>query len=146
MSPRHCLWLCAALLAPAGIATAQDTGTVFEAPYVPSPLSTVDEMLRLADVGPREQQVDGNLERRVSELLARELAVLLPLAAELVVAHQDLDERAAAAVQLHAVGAARERHGAERGAELGLDEVLDRDAGRRVLLLDRANRTVGCAS
>jgi SAM-dependent methyltransferase len=58
LSPRHCFWLCAALLAPAGFATAQDTGTVFEAPYVPSPSSTVDEMLRLADVGPRDVVYD----------------------------------------------------------------------------------------
>jgi SAM-dependent methyltransferase len=58
LSLRHCLWLCAALLAPAGGATAQDTGTVFEAPYVPSPFSTVDEMLRLAEVGPRDVVYD----------------------------------------------------------------------------------------
>jgi SAM-dependent methyltransferase len=46
------LWLCAALLAPADFAAAQDTGTVHSAPYLPSPPSTVDEMLRLAAVGP----------------------------------------------------------------------------------------------
>lgn len=47
-------WLCAGLLVPAVHAAAQDPGTVHEAPYVPSPLSTVDEMLRLAQVGPRD--------------------------------------------------------------------------------------------
>lgn len=47
-----------ALLAPWAFAVAQDTGTVFEAPYVPSPLSTVDEMLRLAEVGLRDVVYD----------------------------------------------------------------------------------------
>lgn len=46
--------LCAGLLAPAFDVAAQDPGNVHEAPYVPSPLSTVDEMLRLAQVGPRD--------------------------------------------------------------------------------------------
>jgi SAM-dependent methyltransferase len=54
LSLRHCLGLCAALLAPVGFASAQDPGPVYEAPYVPSPLSTVDEMLRLAKVGPND--------------------------------------------------------------------------------------------
>ena len=48
----------AALLAAAGLAAAQDTGTVFEAPYVPSPSSTVDEMLRLAELGPADVVYD----------------------------------------------------------------------------------------
>lgn len=48
------LLLCASLLAPPGFAAAQDPGPVHAAPYVPSPLSTVDEMLRLAQVGPRD--------------------------------------------------------------------------------------------
>ena len=52
------LWLCANLLAPAGFATAQDPGPVYDAPYVPSPLSTVDEMLRLAEVGPGDVVYD----------------------------------------------------------------------------------------
>ena len=39
-----------ALLAPAGALHSQDTGTSHEAPYIPSPRSTVDEMLRLAAV------------------------------------------------------------------------------------------------
>lgn len=45
------LWLCALFLAPAGFPAAQDTGPVHDAPYVPSPHATVDEMLRLAGVG-----------------------------------------------------------------------------------------------
>jgi SAM-dependent methyltransferase len=48
------LLLCASLLAPPGFAAAQDPGPVHPAPYVPSPLSTVDEMLRLAQVGPHD--------------------------------------------------------------------------------------------
>ena len=48
------LLLCACLLAPPGFAAAQDPGPVHAAPYVPSPLSTVDEMLRLAQVGSRD--------------------------------------------------------------------------------------------
>jgi hypothetical protein len=48
------LLLCASLLAPSAFAAAQDPGPVHAAPYVPSPLSTVDEMLRLAQVGPRD--------------------------------------------------------------------------------------------
>lgn len=43
---------CAALLAPADFAVAQDTGPVHSAPYIPSPRATVDEMLRLAAVRP----------------------------------------------------------------------------------------------
>jgi SAM-dependent methyltransferase len=43
---------CTALLAPADFAAAQDTGPVHSAPYIPSPRATVDEMLRLAAVGP----------------------------------------------------------------------------------------------
>ncbi len=39
---------------PPGFAAAQDPGPVHAAPYVPSPLSTVDEMLRLAQVGSRD--------------------------------------------------------------------------------------------
>lgn len=46
------LWLFAALLAQAGSPAAQDPGPVHDAPYVPSPQVTVDEMLRLAGVGP----------------------------------------------------------------------------------------------
>lgn len=37
---------------------AQDTGPVHPAPYIPSPLATVDEMLRLAEVGPRDVVYD----------------------------------------------------------------------------------------
>ena len=43
------LLLCAALVAPAPL-HAQDTGTSHDAPYIPSPRSTVDEMLRLGAV------------------------------------------------------------------------------------------------
>ncbi len=50
------LTLCAALAAAS--AYAQDTGTVHEAPYVPSPRVTVDEMLRLAAVGPQDVVYD----------------------------------------------------------------------------------------
>ncbi|HET9734957.1 MAG TPA: methyltransferase domain-containing protein [Burkholderiales bacterium] len=42
----------AVLLGMAGQAATQDTGTVHPAPFIPSPPSTVDEMLRLAAVGP----------------------------------------------------------------------------------------------
>ncbi|MGD9953163.1 MAG: cyclopropane-fatty-acyl-phospholipid synthase family protein [Burkholderiales bacterium] len=58
MSPNRSLRLCAALLAWAGLAAAQDPGPVYEAPYVPSPMSTVDEMLRLAEVGPEDVVYD----------------------------------------------------------------------------------------
>jgi len=44
------LLACAALLASAAAPRAQDTGTSHEAPYIPSPRSTVDEMLRLGAV------------------------------------------------------------------------------------------------
>jgi SAM-dependent methyltransferase len=37
---------------------AQDTGPVHPAPFIPSPRATVDEMLRLADVGPRDVVYD----------------------------------------------------------------------------------------
>lgn len=46
------------LLAAAGESPAQDTGPVHDAPYVPSPVATVDEMLRLADVGPGDVVYD----------------------------------------------------------------------------------------
>lgn len=51
-------WLSVALLVLAWHAAAQDTGTVHPAPYLPSPRATVDEMLRLADVGPRDVVYD----------------------------------------------------------------------------------------
>ena len=37
---------------------AQDTGPVHPAPFIPSPRATVDEMLRLAEVGPRDVVYD----------------------------------------------------------------------------------------
>jgi SAM-dependent methyltransferase len=59
LSLRRSLRLCAAaLLLPMGLAGAQDPGPVYEAPYVPSPMSTVDEMLRLAEVGPDDVVYD----------------------------------------------------------------------------------------
>lgn len=51
-------WLLAALLAPARLLDAQDTGPVHAAPYVPSPQITVDEMLRLAEVSPSDVVYD----------------------------------------------------------------------------------------
>lgn len=51
-------WLAAALLLPAGEAASQDTGPVHDAPYVPSPMVTVEEMLRLAEVGPADVVYD----------------------------------------------------------------------------------------
>lgn len=48
----------AVLLAHAGLAAAQDTGPVHDAPFVPSPPATVDEMLRLAGVGPNDLVYD----------------------------------------------------------------------------------------
>lgn len=47
-------WLLAALLAQARLLAAQDTGPVHDAPFVPSPQITVEEMLRLANVGPED--------------------------------------------------------------------------------------------
>src|SRR5512134_1137147 len=51
-------FLGAMLLGMAGQAAAQDTGTVHPAPFIPSPPSTVDEMLRLAAVGPGDVVYD----------------------------------------------------------------------------------------
>lgn len=51
-------WLCFALLAKATALVAQDTGPVHDAPYVPSPHYVVDEMLRLANVGPQDLVYD----------------------------------------------------------------------------------------
>lgn len=50
--------LLVALLVLTGQIAAQDTGPVSEAPYVPSPVSTVDEMLRLAGLGPADVVYD----------------------------------------------------------------------------------------
>lgn len=50
--------ICAVLLGIAGQVLAQDTGPVHPAPYIPSPRATVDEMLRLAEVGPRDVVYD----------------------------------------------------------------------------------------
>ena len=50
--------LCAALLAQARLLGAQDTGPVHDAPYIPSPQITVEEMLRLAQVGPGDVVYD----------------------------------------------------------------------------------------
>ena len=51
-------WFCLALLAQAATLAAQDTGPVHDAPYVPSPQYVVDEMLRLAAVGPQDLVYD----------------------------------------------------------------------------------------
>jgi SAM-dependent methyltransferase len=51
-------FLAAVLLGMAGQAATQDTGTVHPAPFIPSPPSTVDEMLRLAAVGPGDVVYD----------------------------------------------------------------------------------------
>jgi SAM-dependent methyltransferase len=50
--------VCAAFLGMAGQSAAQDTGPVHPAPYIPSPRATVDEMLRLAEVGPGDVVYD----------------------------------------------------------------------------------------
>jgi SAM-dependent methyltransferase len=52
------LLLCAVLVARAGPTPAQDPGPVHDAPYVPTPRATVDEMLRLAAVGPGDLVYD----------------------------------------------------------------------------------------
>jgi methylase of polypeptide subunit release factors len=51
-------WLLAALLAQASLLRAQDTGPVHDAPFVSSPPATVEEMLRLAAVGPEDVVYD----------------------------------------------------------------------------------------
>lgn len=50
--------VCAALLGMAAQPAAQDTGPVHPAPHIPSPRATVDEMLRLAVVGPGDVVYD----------------------------------------------------------------------------------------
>lgn len=52
------LLLGAVLLARAALAPAQDTGPVHDAPFVGSPPATVEEMLRLAAVGPGDLVYD----------------------------------------------------------------------------------------
>ncbi|MEW6688154.1 MAG: SAM-dependent methyltransferase, partial [Pseudomonadota bacterium] len=52
------LWLIAASLAHAGAAAAQDPGPVHDAPFIPSPQVVVEEMLRLAQVGPGDVVYD----------------------------------------------------------------------------------------
>jgi SAM-dependent methyltransferase len=49
---------CAMLIACSREVLAQDTGPVHPAPFIPSPRATVDEMLRLAEVGPRDVVYD----------------------------------------------------------------------------------------
>lgn len=51
-------WLLAVLLLQARLLGAQDTGPVHSAPYVPSPQITVEEMLRIANVGPGDVLYD----------------------------------------------------------------------------------------
>lgn len=47
-----------ALLVQAATVAAQDTGPVHDAPYIPSPQYVVDEMLRIAGVGPGDVVID----------------------------------------------------------------------------------------
>jgi SAM-dependent methyltransferase len=64
---------CAALLACAGAAAAQDPGPVHDAPYLPSPPAVVHEMLRLAAVGPGDMVYDlGSGDGRVVIAAARD--------------------------------------------------------------------------
>jgi SAM-dependent methyltransferase len=49
---------CAMLIACSREVLAQDTGPVHPASFIPSPRATVDEMLRLAEVGPRDVVYD----------------------------------------------------------------------------------------
>jgi len=49
---------CAAFLTHAASAFSQGTGPVHAAPFIPSPPSTVDEMLRLAEVGASDTVFD----------------------------------------------------------------------------------------
>jgi SAM-dependent methyltransferase len=68
---KELLRLLAALFA--GAAFAQDTGTVHEAPYIPTPPATVQEMLRLAAVGPADMVYDlGSGDGRVVIAAARD--------------------------------------------------------------------------
>jgi len=67
------LFLLAALLARAGALSSQDTGTVHDTPYVPSPRATVSEMLRLAGAGPTDTVYDlGSGDGRVVIAAAKE--------------------------------------------------------------------------
>ena len=65
--------LFAALLARTGALSSQDTGTVHDTPYVPSPRATVTEMLRLAGAGPADTVYDlGSGDGRVVIAAAKE--------------------------------------------------------------------------
>ncbi len=98
MSLRHRLALCVALLAPCALSSAQDTGPVHDAPYVPSPRATVDEMLRIAGVGPDDVVYDlGSGDGRVVIAAAQKFgarAVGVEINAELVARSRRNAERA----------------------------------------------------
>jgi SAM-dependent methyltransferase len=91
-------WLVALV---AGAAFAQDTGTVHEAPYIPTPPATVLEMLRLAAVGPADVVYDlGSGDGRVVIAAARDFgarAVGIERDAKLVALSRDLAVRAGVA-------------------------------------------------
>jgi SAM-dependent methyltransferase len=91
-------WLVALV---AGAAFAQDTGTVHEAPYIPTPPATVQEMLRLASVGPADVVYDlGSGDGRVVIAAARDFgarSVGVERDAKLVALSRDLAARAGVA-------------------------------------------------
>jgi len=58
MLARTRILICAAMFGAGGHLQAQDTGPVHGAPFIPSGHATVDEMLRLAEVGPRDVVYD----------------------------------------------------------------------------------------
>jgi SAM-dependent methyltransferase len=95
------LLVCAALVAQARPAAAQDPGTAHDAPFVPSPRSTVDEMLRLAAVGPADVVYDlGSGDGRVVIAAARKFgarAVGVEISAPLVARSRAAAERAGVA-------------------------------------------------
>ena len=65
--------VCLALLVGAAPAAAQDPGPVNDAPYLPSPRATVDEMLRMAAIGPADTVYDlGSGDGRVVIAAARD--------------------------------------------------------------------------
>lgn len=67
------LLLCGALLGTAGSPLSQDTGTVHDAPYLPTPRVTLYEMLQLAEVGPADIVYDlGSGDGRIVIAAARD--------------------------------------------------------------------------
>jgi SAM-dependent methyltransferase len=95
-------WLAlGALLARAAVCFPQDTGTVHEAPYIPTPPATVQEMLRLAAVGPADVVYDlGSGDGRVVIAAARDFgarAVGIEREAKLVTLSREAASRAGVA-------------------------------------------------